>query len=304
MAGRRVRRTSRTAVRANPLTALAIVLLAIVLVLGGALIMLTAERQRSDDQDPEGTAQASEDPEDVVTVGGRQVEIDKTLPQSDLQAEHFTTHEDGSVTYDGTARYGIDVSSHQGEIDWAAVAADGVEFVMLRIGYRGYSEGALNLDQQFEANYAGARENGIDVGVYFFSQAINEAEALLEAQQVIQWLEGKEVDCPVVFDWEHITYEEARTDEVSGETVTSCARIFCQEIAGAGYTPMIYCNGMLGYLGYDLNQLTDVDIWYAEYSDYPSYAYETAMWQYTDSGTVSGIEGNVDRNIWFERGDS
>ncbi len=301
MAGRRIRRATKT--KTNPLAVLAVILLAVVLVLGGVLVMKLAERGLEAQQTREAAQTQDEEPEDTVTVGGQQVEIDRSLPQSDLQAEHFTTNEDGTITYDGAARDGIDVSSHQGEIDWTAVKADGVEFSILRIGYRGYSEGALNFDQQFETNYAGATENGIDVGVYFFSQAIDEVEALQEAKQVVKWLDGKEIDGPVVYDWEHITHDTTRTDEVTGETVTACAKIFCQEIQSAGYEAMIYCNGMLGYLSYDLNELTDIPIWYAEYSEHPSYAYETTIWQYTDSGSVDGIQGSVDRNIWFRDGD-
>ena len=282
--GRRV----RTKTRRSPLIGLLVLLIVIVLTLGAALILLSTWEQRKESE-PE-----------KVTIGGQQVEINPTLPQSELEQAHFTKNEDGSITYSGAARYGIDVSAHQGEIDWAAVAGDGVEFAFLRIGYRGYSAGALNLDGQFEANYAGAREQGIDVGVYFFSQAISEEEAREEARQVLSWLEGKEIQCPIVYDWEHIEEDTARTDSVDGETVTACARAFCEEIREAGYDPMIYCNGMLGYLSYDLTQLEDYPLWYAEYEDYPSYAYEVTIWQYTESGTVAGIQGKSDRNIWFQ----
>ena len=282
--GRRV----RTKTRRSPLIGLLVLLIVIVLTLGAALILLSTREQR---KEPEA---------ETVTIGGQQVEINPTLPQSELEQAHFTKNEDGSITYSGAARYGIDVSAHQGEIDWAAVAGDGVEFAFLRIGYRGYSAGALNLDGQFEANYAGAREQGIDVGVYFFSQAISEEEAREEARQVLSWLEGKEIQCPIVYDWEHIEEDTARTDSVDGETVTACARAFCEEIREAGYDPMIYCNGMLGYLSYDLTQLEDYPLWYAEYEDYPSYAYEVTIWQYTESGTVAGIQGKADRNIWFQ----
>lgn len=299
MAARGKRGRAAVRERSDLLPKLAVILLAVVLVLGGVLALKLAERREAE-REAELLAQQEWEAENTVTVGGQQVIIDEKLPQSELEEEHFTTHEDGTITYSGPARYGIDVSSHQGQIDWQAVADSGVEFAMLRIGYRGYSEGALNPDARFEENYAAARANGIDVGVYFFSQAISEVEALIEAKQVIEWLEDKEIDGPVAFDWEPISYDEARTDEVTGQTVTACARTFCRELEQAGYTPMVYCNGMLGYLSYDLNQLTDLPIWFAEYhSDYPSYAYEVAMWQYTDSGSVPGIEGGVDRNIWF-----
>lgn len=284
-------RRSRSAVKASPLVWLLAVLILLVLGLGGVLLLLTA-----------GGLPSEPEPEpETVTIGGQEVEIDQDLPQSSLEEEHFTKNEDGTITYSGQALYGIDVSAHQGEIDWAAVAADGVEFAFLRIGYRGYSAGALNLDEQFEANLTGARSQDIQVGIYFFSQAISEEEAREEARQVLSWLEDKGVEgCFVAYDWEHIENDAARTDEVTGETVTACARAFCETIEDGGYRPMLYCNGMLGYLSYDLTQLTDLPLWYAEYEDYPSYAYEVTVWQYSESGTVPGIKGSVDRNIWFQ----
>lgn len=282
-------RRMRTGTRRSPLIGVLVLLLICVIVLGCALVLLSI-RQRMGEREEEET----------VTIGGQEVTIDQSLPQSQLEEEHFVKQEDGTIAYSGQAKYGIDVSAHQGEIDWAAVASDGVQFAFLRIGYRGYTAGALNLDERFEANLRGAQEQGIEVGVYFFSQAVDEAEAREEAQQTLSWLKeyGLE-DCWVAYDWEHIENDTARTDEVTGETVTACARAFCEEIAAGGCQPMIYCNGMLGYLSYDLTQLEEFPLWYAEYQDYPSYAYEVTVWQYTESGTVSGIQGGVDRNIWF-----
>lgn len=283
--GRRTRGPNGT----SPLMWVLAVLLTIVLVLGAALILLVTQRYREEDQSQE-----------VVTIGGQEVVIDQSLPQSDLEEYHFTTEADGTITYSGPAQYGIDVSSHQGEIDWSAVAGDGVEFAFLRIGYRGYTEGALNLDTQFQANLEGAQEAGIQVAVYFFSQAVDEEEAREEARQVLAWLEEFAVgDCWVAYDWEHIEDDTARTADVSGETVTACARAFSEEITAGGCRPIVYCNGMLGYLSYDLTQLEDLPLWYAEYQDYPSYAYEVTVWQYTESGSVAGVTGEVDRNIWF-----
>lgn len=292
MAGRRARSGSRKGSTPLIRVLIGLVILALALLLAVILVGLLHRRP---------VQPASEPPEekDTVTVGGQEVEIDEDLPQSQLEAEHFTKAEDGTITYSGSARYGIDVSSHQGEIDWAAVAGDGVEFAILRIGYRGYSAGALNPDERFEENFQGARENGIDVGVYFFSQAISEEEAREEAGQVLTWLKDRSLEGPVVFDWEHITDDTARTDDLDGATVTACARAFCETVQQGGYTPMVYCNGMLGYLSYDLKELEGYELWYAEYQDHPSYAYEVAIWQYTNTGSVAGVQGNVDRNIWF-----
>lgn len=292
MPGRRVR-GGRTRTRRNPLYVLLALLSAVALALLAALLLLTARRLM-----PEETAPPEEEPE-TVTVGGQEVAIDENLAPSELEEGHFTTQADGSITYSGQASYGIDVSAHQGEIDWVAVADSGVEFAMLRIGNRGYTSGAISQDERFEENFQAARENGIQLGVYFFSQAISEEEAREEAGQVLAWLDGRSLECPVAYDWEHITDDVARTDGLDGETVTDCAIAFCQTIAEAGYTPFVYCNGMLGYLSYDVERLQDYGLWYAEYADYPSFAYELEMWQYTDEGTVAGISGPVDRNIWL-----
>lgn len=112
-------------------------------------------------------------------------------------------------------------------------------------------------------------------------------------------LNGREMDLPVVFDWEHIDNAEARTDSVDTETVTACAQAFCERIQEAGYQTAVYCNGMLGYLHYDLSQLEQYDAWYAEYASWPSFAYAFDLWQYTNTGTVAGIAGNVDLDLWF-----
>lgn len=290
MAGTRLKRKPK--LRTSPHLLLAVLLLlGAVLLLALGLILLG---RRAPDPEPETPAEP-----ETVFVGGQEVVINQELNRSDLEAAHFSRDENGVVTYSGSARYGVDVSSHQGEIDWAAVAADGIDFAILRIGNRGYSAGVVRQDTAFETNYAGATENGLAVGVYFFSQAVNEAEAVEEAEQVLQWLDGRTLDGPVVYDWEVIDYDEARTDEVTGETVTACARAFCDTVRAGGYTPVLYCNGMLGYLSYDLSQLQDIGVWYAEYGDYPSYAYAMELWQYTNSGTVAGIEGSADRDIWF-----
>lgn len=290
MAGTRLKQ--RPAPRKGRLSRLNLLLLFLLAVLAGllALLWLAAGRIQTQDGEEEST----------VTVGGQRVEIDRTLPQSSVQEEEFATETDGSVSYTGEALYGVDASSHQGAVNWGAVAGDGNDFAMLRIGYRGYTAGALQRDERFEENYAAAKEQGLQVGVYFFSQAITPEEAEEEARQVLDWLDGRTLECPVAYDWEPIEDQpDARTNGLDGETVTACAKAFCQSIQEGGYRPMLYCNGMLGYLSYDVSQLTEYPLWYAEYGNYPSFAYAFEMWQYTESGAVAGIEGKADRNIWF-----
>ena len=128
------------------------------------------------------------------------------IPGNSYDADEFYL-EDGFLRYGEDSRVGIDVSSHQGEIDWEAVATSGVEFAIIRAGYRGYSEGELFVDPFFFENIEGALENGLDVGVYFFSQALNTEEALEEAEFLLEAVEGYELALPVVFDWERISYD-------------------------------------------------------------------------------------------------
>ncbi len=195
---------------------------------------------------------------------------------------------------------GIDVSIHQNEIDWEQVKAAGIDFAMIRLGYRGYGSGEAQIDENFLKNVQGANDAGINVGVYFFSQAITTDEAIEEAQIVVDNLEGLNITYPVVYDWEIIYDDEARTDNVPVDTLTDCCVAFCEAIKSKGYTPMVYQNKRTTMFKLDLSRLTDYDFWLAEYNDEPTYYYDFTMWQYTSTGTVPGIEGNVDLNISFK----
>lgn len=198
---------------------------------------------------------------------------------------------------DAASHIGIDVSTHQGVIDWQQVKMAGVEFAMIRTGYRGYTGGDIYQDANFEANIQGALAAGLDVGVYFFSQAVSEEEAVEEARAILDWIAEYDVTYPVVFDWEEITQEEARTDEVEPEVVTECVKAFCNTIQEAGYIPMVYFNKNQGYEIMNLEELEGYEFWLAGYSESPSFEYAFEMWQYSSTGTVPGIEGNVDLNI-------
>lgn len=204
-----------------------------------------------------------------------------------------------------TVLRGIDVSRWQGEIDWRAAAADGIDFAILRAGGRMQNSGELYDDTLFESYYAGAKAAGLIVGVYFYSQAVNTDEALEEADYVLRALRDKKIDGPVVFDWETAGSDNrnARSNNVPVQTVCSCAVAFCQRIREAGYTPMIYMNTYDGYVKYDVTRLRDYDIWYAgQYNGaYPRFVYDFAMWQYTSSGKLSGVSGGVDMDLWFLR---
>lgn len=223
-------------------------------------------------------------------------------PYSDPQG---FTWENGRVSYteDGetTAKTGVDVSDHQGYIDWDAVAADGIEFVFIRAGYRGSTEGELFQDDYFEYNLQFARAAGLQCGVYFFSQAISEDEAREEAEFVLQLLNGAELDYPVAFDYEqNAAGIQSRIEGMGREESTAIAQAFCETIERAGYKAMLYGNGY-DLANYALDALDGYGLWYAEYSGYPSCRRPYAVWQYSNEGFVAGIETAVDLNLDIRR---
>ena len=214
------------------------------------------------------------------------------------------TEQDGRLYYTDLltgegAKTGVDVSSHQESIDWQRAKADGVEFAMIRVGYRGNTEGKLNLDNRFAENMSGAKAAGLPVGVYFYSQALNETEAQEEIEWVLQQLEGYELQYPLVFDWEYAG-AGTRTESVVGETIDRCAEVFCSAASKAGYTPMIYFNREMAYRTMNLSRLADYDFWLAEYDGAPTFFYGFEMLQYSNSGQVDGIPGSVDMVLCFK----
>ena len=197
--------------------------------------------------------------------------------------------------------FGIDVSSHNGDIRWDAVRSDGVEFAILRIGYRGYApEGNIRVDDKFVQNYDGAHNAGIDLGVYFYSQAITVEEAVEEAKFVLEQLGDRTLEYPVVFDWEPVdSYDPdvpPRTEDVMPGTLTLAASAFCETIKDAGYDAMVYTNKKMAYIKYDLRLLENYPKWLALYNDDMTYYYDFDMWQY-GFGTVDGVDGDVDVDI-------
>lgn len=223
---------------------------------------------------------------------------------SKFKSSDFYLNDDGCPVYEGDeykTLYGVDISSWQGEIDWQQVKDDGIDFAIIRIGMRGYGVETGNVvdDSLFEANYAGAKAAGLKVGVYFFSQAIDTSEAIEEANFVKDMLKGKSLDLPVYFDWEHIDYDTARTEGISGSTITDCAVAFCNEIELSGYDAGVYMYSGIAYYDYELSRLTDFDFWCAAIGDYPFFYYAHNMWQYSFTGSVAGISTDCDMNMMF-----
>ena len=220
-----------------------------------------------------------------------------------LTAEDFSDRS-GCPTYTGSdyqVLRGIDVSEHQHEIDWAQVAASGVDYAYVRLGYRGYTEGGLFEDPYFRANVEGALANGLQVSVYFFSQAISVQEAIEEAEFVLERIKDYNITLPVVYDWEKINGETAaRTDNLDFSILNDCAVAFCDTVKNAGYASAIYFNRHLGYYGYDLSRMTDYDFWFAlPESPFPNFYYAVDMWQYSFTEQVPGIAEPTDMNLMF-----
>lgn len=237
----------------------------------------------------------------AVDINGELVPNHEDVSVSSLDPLLFSFDEKGRAVYSDASQTmitGIDVSVFQGDIDWQAVADDGIDFVMLRIGYRGYGKkGIMGIDDNFYDNYNGAVAAGLDVGAYFYSQAVNIAEAKEEALYVLEALGDIELTYPIAYDWEYVDNAEARTKDMTSSEITECAKAFCEEIENAGKKAVIYFNCEIGYFEYDLKTLESYDFWLAEYEKYPTFLYDYKMWQYTDSGSVSGIDGDVDLNV-------
>ena len=203
-------------------------------------------------------------------------------------------------------RYGIDVSSFQGEIDWDAVADDNIDFAMVRVGFRGTGTGSLNTDKYYEQNIRGAMRAGLETGVYFFAQAVTVEEAIEEADYVISLLDGLDINGPVAYDWEmhDSTY---RVYGTTPEMATACAVAFCERIEEAGYDAMVYAGQYVSYIKYDQGALEPYLSWYPEYKSessellYPTLYYHMDYWQYSSKCSVAGIGGNVDVNLQFIR---
>lgn len=194
--------------------------------------------------------------------------------------------------------YGIDISKHNGNIDFKKVREAGFEFVFIRIAYRGYGQkGTLKVDEMQEVNLKKAKDAGLKVGAYVFSQAINESEAIEEAKLAINILDNYKLDLSLVFDPETIKGDIARTDDVTGDQFTKNAIVFCDEVKKAGFTPAIYSNMVWEDYYYDLEKLKDYEIWYADYNKIPQTPYNFKYWQFSEVGIVDGIDGEVDLNI-------
>lgn len=246
-------------------------------------------------------------PDEIVLADAGQYyffPILEDLAKNTYNPESFMADGDGVVHYyeegERISRKGIDVSRYQEKIDWEKVAEDEVDYAFVRLGIRGYTEGEILEDETFQKNIEGALKNDIDVGVYFFTQAMSVEEAEEEAEFVIESIAPYKVAYPVVIDVEAVTSANARSNDLSKEERTKYCIAFCEKVKEAGYTPMIYGNLKTFMLLLNIEQLEEYDKWFAYYDETYYFPYDFKIWQYTNKGKVSGIKGDVDLNVSFD----
>lgn len=195
---------------------------------------------------------------------------------------------------------GVDVSAFQGDINWAKVKASGIDFAIIRLGYRGYGKaGRMVVDEYAEDNLKEAKEAGLSIGAYFFSQALNIKEVDEEIDFMLEILGDHELDLPIILDWEIPGAENPRTKNMDARTLTEIQRYFCETMTEKGFDPMIYFNWHQSEHMLYLSELEDYPFWLALYQDRMTYPWKVEMWQYTDQGRVPGIDGNVDLNVYM-----
>lgn len=199
----------------------------------------------------------------------------------------------------GASYLGVDIDKNSGNVNFGALKKDGIDFVMVRLGYRGYESGQICIDEEYFDYIQKANEAGLNVGVYFESQATTVEEALEEAEFVITNLVEMRVTYPVVFDLGLVEHDTSRIDNLPKMQLTEITNAFCERIKEVGYEPMVYGNKYWLLRKIDLTQLGDYDIWLSQPGETPDYPYEFAMWQYSADGSTDGISGDVNMNISF-----
>lgn len=244
-------------------------------------------------------------PEDVVVYADGSYSffpITDELKKHNYNTKNFVLQNNNEIAYiddnpDTVSLKGVDVSRHQGTIDWRRVSGEDISYAFIRAGFRGNSEGKISEDEYFTDNIEGALDNGIDVGVYFYTQALDEEEAVEEAEFVLDLIEPYDVAYPVVLDLEEVGVDDARTAQMTKADYTKAAVAFCETIKKAGYTPMIYGNLKTFMIMLDMKQIEEYDKWFAYYDESVYFPYDFSIWQYSSEGAVNGIGGDVDMNV-------
>lgn len=216
---------------------------------------------------------------------------------SSSKADKITVEEVVQKNENKETTIGIDVSKWQGYIDWKKVKNNGIEFAMIRIGYRGSTEGKIYMDPYFEQNIKGALDNGINVGIYFFSMAITEEEAIQEAAWTVDIIKKYKITYPVAYDFE--SFGQDRVATISKEQMNNNAVAFLSYIKTNGYDAMMYGSKNAFNTKWTMSKFSNFKIWLAHYTEQTDYSGRYNMWQHTSKGIVDGINGNVDMNIAY-----
>lgn len=282
--------------------AVIICLLITVFFFGFVIGMLVIHFNKADETE-EKREQAEEKPSVVNVYVPERARAYGTIPVNSYKTENFRL-DNGFMAYfddegNKISHLGIDMSYHQQMVDWEELAASGCEFVMLRCGYRGYTEGGLIEDEKFEEYAQAANDAGIPLGVYFFTQAITVEEAEAEADFVLSLIERYKISYPVALDTEFVSDKEARTRmaEISDELRSEMCIAFCSKIKEAGYYPIIYASENWMRRNMNLDMLQEYDFWAPQYLEENDFMYDFTIWQYTESGFIPGVDGEVDLNI-------
>ena len=258
-------------------------------------VMILNNTPPTTEKDPQPTLPPTEAPTEEPTDPGF-VYPELNLPENPYAEEDFDYEGRFLTCTAGPCLLGVDVSSWQYDITWPLVKAAGIDFAMIRLAWRGSTEGGMDEDSYARINYQGAKDAGLKVGGYFFSQATTPEEAVEEAEFILKMAEDMEFDMPIVFDWEQTG---GRTANMDPRTLTDCAKAFCQTIEEGGLEAMVYFNVYFACYEMYLEELTDYQFWLAMYNSKMDFPYQIDMWQHTDHGSVPGIEGPVDLNIYF-----
>ncbi len=229
-------------------------------------------------------------------------EILKDVPQNDYDFENDLINENGILSYKNSKREsikGVDLSKYNGTVDFNKLKESGVGFVMLRLGSRGYGTGKITLDEKFVEYAQNAQMAGIQIGAYFYSQAVNETEAVEEANYIVGAVSGFNVRYPIAIDIEKVEGDEARTDKLTSKERTAVVKAFCDTVKGYGHKPLIYASKEMLVAGLDLEELKDYDVWLSDESIPTDYPYKFSMWQYNKKGSIDGITGDIDLDMCF-----
>ena len=231
--------------------------------------------------------------------------IPSNVPRNDYEPDSFFIEDDDFMYYhDGSvgkiSHIAVDVSSYQENVDWEALKAAGVDTAIIRVGYRGYGTGAIAEDGMFETHVGGAKEAGLDICVYFFSQAVSYEEGAEEARYAIDAAREHGLTGQIIIDTEMIYADDARTEGLSIEARTDAIVGFCETVENAGYEPLVYSNRNWFVQQLDMSRVGNYKLWLAQYANQPDFPYLYVGWQYTDEGRMPGIDIDLDLNVWLE----